>query len=158
MASFSPQTLMNGQIPSTDFLIIGAGVAGLRAALELCRHGHVTMVANPGPQENNSFYAQGGVAVALSEEDDVDLHFTDTIKAGHQLCSRPATKILVEEGPSRIHELIEWGAKFDTIDGKLAFTKEGAHSRHRVLRAGGDATLRTHGGRDPVGARRRAGV
>jgi L-aspartate oxidase len=140
MASFSPQTLMNGQIRSTDFLIIGAGVAGLRAALELCRHGHVTMVAKGGPQENNSFYAQGGVAVALSEEDDVDLHFTDTIKAGHQLCSRPATKILVEEGPSRIHELIEWGAKFDTIDGKLAFTKEGAHSRHRVLRAGGDAT------------------
>ncbi|MDH5562287.1 MAG: FAD-dependent oxidoreductase, partial [Nitrospirota bacterium] len=140
MASFAPQTLMNGQIPSTDFLIIGAGVAGLRAALELCRHGHVTMVAKGGPQENNSFYAQGGVAVALSEEDDVDLHFTDTIKAGHQLCSRPATKILVEEGPSRIHELIEWGAKFDTIDGKLAFTKEGAHSRHRVLRAGGDAT------------------
>ena len=98
------------------------------------------MVAKGGPQDNNSFYAQGGVAVALSEEDDVDLHFTDTIKAGHQLCSRPATKILVEEGPSRIHELIDWGAKFDTVDGKLAFTKEGAHSRHRVLRAGGDAT------------------
>ncbi len=125
---------------STDFLIIGAGVAGLRAALELCRHGHVTMVAKGGPQDNNSFYAQGGVAVALSEEDDVDLHFTDTIKAGHQLCSRPATKVLVEEGRSRIQELIEWGAKFDTVDGKLAFTKEGAHSRHRVLRAGGDAT------------------
>jgi L-aspartate oxidase len=131
---------MNAQILSTDFLIIGAGVAGLRAALELCRHGKVTMVAKGGPQDNNSFYAQGGVAVALSEEDDVDLHFTDTIKAGHQLCSRPATKVLVEEGPSRIHELIKWGAKFDTVDGKLAFTKEGAHSRHRVLRAGGDAT------------------
>ncbi len=115
-------------------------MAGLRSALELCRHGHVTIVAKGGPQDNNSFYAQGGVAVALSEEDDVDLHFTDTIKAGHRLCSRPATKVLVEEGPSRIHELIEWGAKFDTVDGQLAFTKEGAHSRHRVLRAGGDAT------------------
>lgn len=98
------------------------------------------MVAKGGPQDNNSFFAQGGVAVALSEEDDVDLHFTDTLKAGHQLCSRPATKVLVEEGPLRIFELIEWGANFDTIDGKLAFTKEGAHSRHRVLRAGGDAT------------------
>ncbi len=98
------------------------------------------MVAKGGPQDNNSFYAQGGVAVALSEEDDVDLHFTDTVKAGHQLGSRPATKVLVEEGPSRIHELIEWGAKFDTLDGELVFTKEGAHSRHRVLRAGGDAT------------------
>lgn len=125
---------------STDFLILGAGVAGLRAAIELSRHGRVTMVAKGGPQDNNSFYAQGGVAVALSEEDDVVLHLADTLKAGHQLCSRPATKILVEEGPSRIHELIEWGAKFDTVDGKLAFTREGAHSRHRVLRAGGDAT------------------
>ena len=140
MASSTAKALGHSQVLSTDFLIIGAGVAGLRAALELCRHGEVTIVAKGGPQDNNSFYAQGGVAVALSEEDDVDLHFTDTLKAGHQLCSRPATKVLVEEGPSRIHELIEWGAKFDTIDGKLAFTKEGAHSRHRVLRAGGDAT------------------
>jgi L-aspartate oxidase len=128
------------QVLSTDFLILGAGVAGLRGAIELSQHGRVIMVAKGGPQDNNSFYAQGGVAVALSEEDDVVLHFADTLKAGHQLCSRPATKVLVEEGPSRIHELIEWGAKFDTVDGKLAFTREGAHSRHRVLRAGGDAT------------------
>ncbi|HNP60565.1 MAG TPA: L-aspartate oxidase [Nitrospirales bacterium] len=130
----------SSHVISTDFLILGAGVAGLRAAIELSRYGRVTMVAKGGPQDNNSFYAQGGVAVALSEEDDVVLHLADTLKAGHQLCSRPATKILVEEGPSRIHELIEWGAKFDTVDGKLAFTREGAHSRHRVLRAGGDAT------------------
>ncbi|MCA9463070.1 MAG: L-aspartate oxidase [Nitrospira sp.] len=128
------------KISTTDFLILGAGVAGLRAALDLSQQGRVLMVAKGGPQDNNSFFAQGGVAVALSEEDDVDLHFTDTLKAGHQLCSRPATKVLVEEGPLRIFELIEWGANFDTIDGKLAFTKEGAHSRHRVLRAGGDAT------------------
>jgi L-aspartate oxidase len=130
----------SSHVISTDFLILGAGVAGLRAAIELSRHGRVIMVAKGGPQDNNSFYAQGGVAVALSEEDDVVLHLADTLKAGHQLCSRPATKVLVGEGPSRIHELIEWGAKFDTVDGKLAFTREGAHSRHRVLRAGGDAT------------------
>ncbi|MGD9850928.1 MAG: L-aspartate oxidase [Nitrospirales bacterium] len=135
-----PPKVPKPKILRTDFLILGAGVAGIRAALELCQHGRVLMVAKGGPQDNNSFYAQGGVAVALSEEDDVDLHFTDTLKAGHQLCSRPATKVLVEEGPLRIFELIEWGANFDTIDGKLAFTKEGAHSRHRVLRAGGDAT------------------
>ncbi|MDX1411422.1 MAG: L-aspartate oxidase [Nitrospirales bacterium] len=127
-------------IIKTEFLILGAGVAGIRAALELCRHGRVIMVAKGGPQDTNSFYAQGGVAVALSEEDDVDLHFTDTLRAGHQLCSRPATKILVEEGTLRISELMEWGANFDTVNGKLVFTKEGAHSRHRVLRAGGDAT------------------
>ena len=136
----SVKTAKKTQVLSTDFLIIGAGVAGLRAAIELCQHGEVTMVAKGGPQDNNSFYAQGGVAAALSDEDDVDLHFTDTVKAGHGLGSRTATKILVEEGPTRIHELIEWGAKFDTVDGQLVFAKEGAHSRHRVLRAGGDAT------------------
>jgi len=135
-----PPQLKKPKLLQTDFLILGAGVAGIRAALELSQQGRILMVAKGGPQDNNSFYAQGGVAVALSEEDDVDLHFTDTLKAGHQLCSRPATKILVEEGPLRIFELIEWGANFDTIDGKLAFTKEGAHSRHRILRAGGDAT------------------
>ena len=125
---------------STDYLILGAGVAGIRAAVELCKHGEVMMVAKGGPQDTNSVYAQGGVAVAMSEEDDVDLHITDTLKAGHQLCSKPATKVLVEEGLPRIQELMKWGAKFDTVDGKLAFTLEGAHSRHRVLRAGGDAT------------------
>ena len=136
----SASSRISPQVLSADFLILGAGVAGLRAAIELSRHGRVLMVAKGGPQDNNSFYAQGGVAVALSEEDDVVLHFEDTLKAGHQLCSRPATKALVEEGPSRIHELIEWGATFDTEDGKLVFAREGAHSRHRVLRAGGDAT------------------
>ena len=98
------------------------------------------MVAKGGPQESNSLYAQGGVAVAMNEEDHVDLHFTDTVKAGHQLCRKSATKALVQEGPVRIQELITWGAQFDKANGKLAFAKEGAHSRRRVLRAGGDAT------------------
>ena len=128
------------QIVETDFLVIGSGVAGLRAALELCNHGRVLMVAKGGPQENSTFFAQGGVAVALSDEDHVDLHFTDTIKAGHQLCRKPATKALVQEGPARIEELLAWGAKFDKVKGKLAFAHEGAHSRRRILRAGGDAS------------------
>ena len=124
----------------TDFIVLGGGVAGLRAALELCHHGRVLIVAKGGPHDSSSLYAQGGVAAALSEEDHVDLHFTDTVKAGDQLCRKPATKILVQEGPNRIQELIDWGAQFDKVKGKLAFAKEGAHSRHRVLRAGGDAT------------------
>ena len=124
----------------TDFIVLGSGVAGLRAALELCHHGRVLVVAKGGPQESSSLYAQGGVAVALSEEDHADLHFADTMRAGDQLCRKAATKTLVEEGPDRIEELIAWGAKFDKINGKLAFAKEGAHSRRRVLRAGGDAT------------------
>lgn len=124
----------------TDFIVLGAGVAGLRAALELCHHGRVLVVAKGVPHESSSLYAQGGVAVALSEEDHANLHYTDTMKAGDQLCRRAATKILVEEGPDRIQELIDWGAQFDKVNGKLAFAKEGAHSRNRVLRAGGDAT------------------
>lgn len=124
----------------TDFLVLGGGVAGLRAALELAGHGQVLVVTKGDTAESSTLYAQGGIAVALNEDDHVDLHFTDTVKAGHQLCHEPAAKILVEEGPARVHELIKWGARFDTINGQLAFTNEGAHSRRRILRAGGDAT------------------
>lgn len=85
-------------------------------------------------------FAQGGVAVALSEEDDVGSHLTDTLKAGHGLCRREAVRVLVEEGPDRIQELIAWGAKFDKIGKRFAYTREAAHSRSRILRARGDAT------------------
>lgn len=124
----------------TDFLLIGSGVAGLRAAIELARYGQVCMVTKGSPLESNSIYAQGGVAVALHEDDHVRLHLSDTIKAGHRLCREEAVHVLVEDGPARIQELIAWGAQFDKVDGKFAFTREGAHSRKRVLRARGDAT------------------
>ena len=123
-----------------EFLVIGSGVAGLRAAIELGRHGRVVMLTKGHPLESNSSYAQGGVAVALSEEDDVAIHLTDTVKAGHGLCRKEAVRILVEEGPDRIQELIQWGARFDKIGGKYAFAREAAHSRSRILRARGDAT------------------
>ena len=126
--------------PQADFLVIGSGVAGLRAAIELARHGRVVMLTKGHPLESNSSYAQGGVAVALSEEDDVAIHLTDTLKAGHGLCRKEAVRILVEEGPDRIQELIQWGARFDKIGGKFAFAREAAHSRSRILRARGDAT------------------
>ena len=126
--------------PEADFLVIGSGVAGLRAAIELSQHGRVLIITKGSRRQSNSVYAQGGVAVALSEEDDVNLHFSDTIKAGHQLGREDAARALVEEGPTRIQELIAWGTQFDKVDGKFAFAKEGAHSRHRVLRARGDAT------------------
>ncbi|MCX7914238.1 MAG: L-aspartate oxidase, partial [Thermodesulfovibrionales bacterium] len=87
-------------------------------------------------------YAQGGIAVALSDEDEVGIHFHDTIKAGDGLCREDAVKVLVEEGPARILELIEWGAEFDKEGSKLAFTLEAAHSRRRVLHAHGDSTGR----------------
>ena len=124
----------------SDFLIIGSGVAGLRAAIELSRHGRVMVVTKDMPTESSTEYAQGGVAVALSDEDEVGIHFEDTLKAGDGLCNEEAVAVLVEEGPRRILELIEWGAEFDNEGTKLAFTREGAHSRSRVLHARGDST------------------
>lgn len=124
----------------TDFLVIGSGVAGLRAAVELTRYGNVLVVTKDSPTESSTEYAQGGVAVALSDEDEVGIHLEDTIKAGDGLCREEAVKVLVEEGPERIRELIEWGASFDREGTKLAFTMEAAHSRKRILHAQGDST------------------
>jgi L-aspartate oxidase len=126
--------------PQADFLVIGSGVAGLRAAIELSREGRVIMLTKGHPLQSASIFAQGGVAVALSEEDDVAIHLTDTVNAGHGLCRLEAVRVLVEEGPDRIQELIRWGAKFDKVGGKFAFAREAAHSRSRILRARGDAT------------------
>jgi L-aspartate oxidase len=124
----------------TDYLVLGSGIAGLRAALELARHGEVLVVTKDQPTESNTGYAQGGVAVALATDDDVDLHLEDTVKAGAGLVSREAARVLVEEGPGRIRELASWGARFDREAGRFHFTREGAHSRNRVLHALGDAT------------------
>ncbi len=119
---------------------MGSGVAGLRAAIELALHGKVLVVTKDMPTESCTEYAQGGVAVAMSDEDEVGIHFEDTIKAGDGLCREAAVKALVEEGPKRILELIEWGAEFDKDGAKLSFTLEAAHSRRRILHAHGDST------------------
>jgi len=124
----------------TDYLVLGSGIAGLRAALGLARHGRVLVVTKDQPTESNTGYAQGGVAVALAVDDDVSLHFEDTLRAGAGIVSPSAARILVEEGPARIRELASWGARFDREGGRFHFTREGAHSRHRVLHALGDAT------------------
>ena len=123
-----------------DFLVIGSGVAGLRAAIELAPHGNVVVATKDVPTESSTEYAQGGVAVALSDEDEVGIHFEDTIKAGDGLCREEAVRVLVAEGPQRIHELIEWGAEFDREGTRLSFTMEAAHSRRRILHAQGDST------------------
>jgi L-aspartate oxidase len=125
-----------------DFLVIGAGVAGLRAAIELAEAGRVLVIAKESLRESSSEYAQGGVAVALSDDDEVRLHERDTLNAGDGLCDPAAVRTLVEEGPGAIQQLMEWGAEFDRQGSKLAFTREGAHSRSRVLHAHGDSTGR----------------
>ncbi len=123
-----------------DFLVIGAGVAGLRAAIELSEAGRVLVVAKDTLKESSSEYAQGGIAVAIGEDDEVDLHEQDTLAAGDGLCDPDAVRTLVEEGPASIDKLLEWGAEFDRSDGRLSLTREGAHSRNRILHAHGDST------------------
>jgi len=123
-----------------DYLVMGAGVAGLRAAVELARHGEVLVVTKESVGESNTHYAQGGIAVAMEGDEDVALHLQDTVNAGDGLVYRPAAEVLVAEGPVRVAELIEWGASFDTEGGELLRTREGAHSLPRILHANGDAT------------------
>src|SRR5882724_9115079 len=125
-----------------DYLVIGAGVAGLRGAIELSQAGKVLVVAKDSLRESSSEYAQGGIAVALSDDDEVQLHEQDTIAAGAGLCDRAAVHTLVEEGPAAIEQLIEWGAEFDRDGMRLTFTREAAHSRSRILHAHGDSTGR----------------
>ena len=125
-----------------DFLVIGAGVAGLRAAIELAPAGRVLVVAKESLHESASEYAQGGIAAALADDDEIGLHESDTIYAGDGLCDREAVRALVEDGPAAIEELISWGAEFDREGSHLAFGREGAHSRNRILHAQGDSTGR----------------
>src|SRR5579883_1032149 len=123
-----------------DFVVVGAGIAGLRAAIGLAEAGHVLVITKEQLGESNTQYAQGGIAVALGGEEDVSLHLEDTVNAGDGLVNREAAKVLVQEGPRRVEELLAWGTRFDRENGKLMFTREGAHSRNRILHAHGDAT------------------
>ncbi|MDQ3041697.1 MAG: FAD-dependent oxidoreductase, partial [Acidobacteriota bacterium] len=125
----------------TDFIVIGSGVAGLRASIELAQTGaRVTVLTKDKASESNTEYAQGGVAVVLSDDDNAELHEEDTLYAGAGLCDVKAVETLVVEGTKYIQELIEWGTEFDREGGKLVFTKEAAHSRRRILHAHGDST------------------
>src|SRR2546423_6234575 len=117
----------------TDFVVIGSGIAGLRAAIELAASGAgVTVLTKDKTSESNTEYAQGGVAVVMSDDDDAELHEEDTLIAGAGLCDVDAVETLVAEGPGYIQQLIDWGTEFDREGGKLSFTKEAAHSRRRI--------------------------
>lgn len=126
----------------SDFLIVGSGIAGLRAALSLAEVGHVVVLTKADPRESNTGYAQGGIAAAMGSDDSPDLHARDTIAAGDGLCAPAAVDLLVREGPRYVAELMAWGAVFDRdAGGRPALGREGAHSVRRVLHSR-DATGR----------------
>jgi L-aspartate oxidase len=132
-------------VQSTDFVVVGGGIAGLRAAIELAPHGRVQILTKAEPTESNTGYAQGGIAAAVGEDDSPALHGDDTIRAGDGLCDEEAVRVLVENGPAGVRELMDWGAAFERdADGRLVLGREAAHSVRRVLHAG-DATGREIG-------------
>ncbi len=124
---------------NTDFLIIGGGIAGLFTALKAVEYGNVTVLVKKTIENSNTGLAQGGIAAAVHEADSPFLHLEDTLEAGAGLCDIEAVDVLVREGPKRVRELIDIGARFDMKDGNPSLTREGAHSKARILHAA-DAT------------------
>ncbi len=142
----------------TDVLVIGGGVAGLRAALAVTennRDADVIVTAKGQLDQSNTFWAQGGIAAVLSETDSVADHVRDTLVAGAGLCDESVVQTVVEQGSERVRELIDWGMRFDRVTGgdgddaehadQPALGREGGHSHHRILHADGDATGRALG-------------
>ncbi|MDD4877181.1 MAG: L-aspartate oxidase [Dehalococcoidales bacterium] len=123
-----------------DYIVVGSGIAGLYTALLLKEQGSTLIITKGNIDDCNTRFAQGGIAAAISEEDSPKNHFQDTIRAGDGLCDEEAVRILVNEAPDRITDLVNFGVPFDTLNGEIALAMEGAHSRPRVLHAGGDAT------------------
>lgn len=128
----------------TDVLVIGGGVAGLRAAIAAASSAaDVLILAKDTIEQSNTWYAQGGIAAVLQPSDSMESHIQDTLSCGAGLCDRKAVEIVIREGPQRVLELLGWGAHFDKQAGNpydLAFGREGGHSAARVVHAYGDAT------------------
>src|SRR5437763_1601977 len=124
----------------TDVLVIGAGIAGLRAALEVPSELEVLVVSKESVQLSNSSWAQGGIAGVLSPEDRFENHIEDTLRAGGGLCDPQIVEKVIREAPDAINDLIEWDTHFDEEEGKIALTREGGHSHRRIVHALGDAT------------------
>lgn len=131
------------EVPSVSRrpLIVGSGIAGLYVALRARQVGLApTIVTKSRLEESNTRYAQGGIAAALGPDDSVALHLEDTVRAGDGLVDLAAARCLTAEAPARIADLVRFGVPFDTVDGQIALGREAAHSRFRILHAGGDAT------------------
>jgi L-aspartate oxidase len=126
----------------TDTLVIGGGVAGLRAAIAAREHGDVIIAAKGGIKDSNTYWAQGGVCVVIDEQDSIDSHVEDTLIAGAGLCDGPVVRQVAQHARARVDELVGWGMKLDRIEGRLALGMEGGHSHPRIVHADGDATGR----------------
>ncbi len=143
----------------TDTLVIGAGVAGLRAAIAAAAHGEVIVLAKGSLEQCNTEWAQGGVAVVMESEDSVEQHIGDTLSVGGGLCDEPVVREVAERGPERVAELLDWGLRADVDEsGAINLAREGGHSRRRILHADGDATGRELMRVLAARARRTAGI
>jgi L-aspartate oxidase len=125
-----------------DYLVLGSGIAGLSFALKVAPRGKVAIVTKKDRTESNTNYAQGGIAAVTGKDDSFELHVRDTLEAGAGLCNEKVVRTIVEEGPARIHELIELGMKFSESENRaddgsreLDLGREGGHSRRRILHA-----------------------
>jgi L-aspartate oxidase len=127
----------------TDVLVIGSGVGGLRAAIAAAEHAEVIVLGKDDPGVSNTAWAQGGIAVVVDEQDRLEDHVQDTLTAGAGLCEEPVVRQIVEDGPARLKELMDWGMRIDTErSGKIHLGREGGHNRPRIVHADGDATGR----------------
>ncbi|MDW7651796.1 MAG: L-aspartate oxidase [Bacillota bacterium] len=126
-----------------DLIVVGSGIAGLYAALKAAGHASVCLLTKGALEDTNTWLAQGGIAAAIGQDDNPAGHIADTLQAGAGTCDSQAVSVMAEEGPRCIRELRSLGTPFDLQDdGRLALTREGAHSKNRVLHCGGDATGR----------------
>lgn len=130
------------KLPSetTDVLIIGGGVAGLRAAIEAARYRRVTVLVKDTIRENNTYYAQGGIAAQINNPVFIGSHIKDTLDTGHHLSDPAVVRYIIKSGIRLVRELVDWGMRFDRRGSQVDFAREGGHSRARIVHAGGDAT------------------
>ncbi|MBC7287468.1 MAG: L-aspartate oxidase [Armatimonadetes bacterium] len=128
------------EVVRVRYLVIGSGAGGLWTAIHLADTGATMVIAKDKVAESNTNYAQGGIAAAMCPSDSPSLHAADTISAGAGLCDEPAVEILTREGPERLKELLEMGARFERVGDQLLCRREAAHSVRRIVYAHGDAT------------------
>jgi L-aspartate oxidase len=126
----------------TDVLVIGAGIAGLRAAIEAAQHRNVIIVCKGSLENSNTWNAQGGIAAVLDKTDSFESHIADTLETGCGLSDPAVTELVVRQGPGLVEQLLNWGAEFDMVDGRIATSFEGGHTHSRVAHAHGDETGR----------------